>query len=155
MGAPQIEKRCGRCQAVKFVDEFYRARKGRDGFCKACRRVMDLERSARRSEVTLKAKLADPLVFRRRKLLSLYGITHEQWMEMYDRQGGVCAICGLAEKRMLYGAVAHLVVDHDHATGVVRSLLCHRCNTSLGIVEDGFFLEAALAYLAEHRRTSA
>ena len=80
----------------------------------------------------------------------MYGITQETFDSMLLAQGGVCRICKQPETRVLYGATAHLVVDHNHATGMVRSLLCHRCNTALGSVEDKRFLEAALAYLKEH-----
>lgn len=38
----------------------------------------------------------------------------------------VCDICGV---------VAFLVVDHNHATGYIRGLLCDRCNQWLGDYE--------------------
>lgn len=46
-------------------------------------------------------------------------------------QGGTCAICG--------GANANgqrLAVDHNHATGKVRGLLCHNCNSGIGHLMD-------------------
>lgn len=61
--------------------------------------------------------------------LKRYGISLEQYEEMWLRQGGGCAICGGTEKRAL-------AVDHDHATGKVRSLLCGRCNLALGYAQD-------------------
>ena len=77
----------------------------------------------------------------------MYGITHEQYMDMHTDQGGLCAICREPEKRVLYGNLAHLVIDHDHKTGKVRALLCHRCNTALGHIEDTEFRRKALEYL--------
>lgn len=77
----------------------------------------------------------------------MYGITHEQYMEMHAAQGGVCAICQKPERRKLWGDICLLAVDHDHATGHVRGLLCHRCNTALASIENTKFLTEALAYL--------
>ena len=68
-------------------------------------------------------------------LLRKYGITPEQYAQMLLDQGGVCAICGLPETRILHGQVCQLCVDHDHETGEVRGLLCFMCNTTLGKLE--------------------
>ena len=52
---------------------------------------------------------------------------------------GLCKIC----QRQ-----ASLVIDHDHKTGQIRSLLCQKCNGALGMFEDEpVFLERALAYI--------
>jgi hypothetical protein len=56
-----------------------------------------------------------------------YGLSDEQYDALYRAQGGLCAACGGQEK---------LVVDHDHATGKVRALLCHGCNAALGYVQE-------------------
>ena len=54
-----------------------------------------------------------------------YGITAEAYQQLLDYQGGACAIC-LRPSR-----VRRLAVDHDHATGRVRGLLCRHCNYEL------------------------
>lgn len=62
------------------------------------------------------------------RLKRRYGITAEQYDALLEAQGGVCAICGEPPK----GKALH--VDHDHATGGVRGLLCggyRSCNTTL------------------------
>ena len=60
-----------------------------------------------------------------------YGITPVQYWALYDAQGGCCYICTSAT-----GASRRLSVDHDHATGYVRGLLCRPCNTTVGRLRD-------------------
>jgi hypothetical protein len=68
-----------------------------------------------------------------------YGLTKEAWEALVRLQNGRCALCC---------RVARLVVDHDHHTKINRGLLCHRCNLSIGFLEDGSTtLEAVGAYL--------
>lgn len=67
-------------------------------------------------------------------LKTKYGLTVGEYYELLEHQGGVCAICGSASsKRSKSG---RLFVDHDHKTGRVRGLLCHRCNLAVGWHED-------------------
>lgn len=79
----------------------------------------------------------------------LYGITPADYDQMLDEQGGVCAVCGEPETaRHQSGRVRLLAIDHDHATGKVRGLLCHACNTSIGGMADNpVRLMAAAAYV--------
>jgi len=69
-----------------------------------------------------------------------YGISVGTYDEMFAAQNGVCAICGEAPEGK------RLAVDHDHATGQVRSLLCDRCNWKIGVLESDL-LPALEAYL--------
>lgn len=79
------------------------------------------------------------------KIKGKYGITREQWEAMLAEQGGRCAICRGTRPGGRGGVWA---VDHDHATGVVRGLLCSLCNTGLGMFGDSTQrLSDALAYL--------
>lgn len=85
-----------------------------------------------------------------------YGLPKGSYEEMLQRQGGVCAICGTPPRKSNLKATA-LDIDHDHATGRVRGLLCGNCNTSLGKLGDTAegvrrFCEAALVYLSEGNR---
>jgi hypothetical protein len=70
-----------------------------------------------------------------------YGISPEQYDLMLRYQGGACGICGERP-------TGRLCVDHDHVTGKVRGLLCHRCNLGLGNYRDDQRLTmAATAWL--------
>lgn len=94
---------------------------------------------------------------RRRHLLSSkYGLTEAAFNELVARQGGVCGICQRPETRKgKWGEVQPLSVDHDHETGVVRGLLCARCNSVLGFIEQETLLEAAIRYLDQSREAVA
>lgn len=63
-------------------------------------------------------------------------VTEEQYQQMHDAQEGRCAICGDEETMVRNGRALPLAVDHDHANGLVRGLLCHRCNCGLGYFRD-------------------
>lgn len=85
--------------------------------------------------------------FRNRHVLKTYGITQEQYEQMYRDQGGVCAICGAIPDIHRHG-ISRLAIDHCHVTGKVRGLLCNNCNAGMGILGDTVaHLEAAMAYL--------
>lgn len=74
-----------------------------------------------------------------------YGISVEEFDEMLAKQGGGCAICN----RPSHGAGARpLHVDHDHATGKFRGVLCASCNRALGYFQESpERIERAASYL--------
>lgn len=69
------------------------------------------------------------------------GVTDEEYAAMLERQGGGCAICGATPK------TRRLHVDHDHRTGGVRGLLCHRCNRALPTFATARWLYSAWSYV--------
>lgn len=90
----------------------------------------------------------DPRGVQRTALKNLYGITLEQWDRMLLRQGGRCAICEQP--------CPDLHVDHCHATGKIRGLLCGSCNNGLGrFADEPERLRAAARYLVKHRKRAA
>lgn len=75
------------------------------------------------------------------------GITVEQYHAMVAAQSGLCAIC----QKLPVGRSPYLHIDHNHTTGVVRELLCPKCNTGIGLFDETPELfAAALAYLQKH-----
>ncbi len=73
-----------------------------------------------------------------------YGVTQEQYVDLYISHGGRCSVCGLSENQIVRG----LVLDHCHVTGLVRGLLCKDCNTGLGHFRDDIqLLHKAIEYL--------
>ena len=75
----------------------------------------------------------NPAKVRAMHLKSNYGITLETYETMLTSQDGVCAACGRSPEQERH-KVLH--VDHCHNSEVIRGLLCSRCNTALGLVED-------------------
>ena len=73
-----------------------------------------------------------------------YGITLEQYDEMLEEQNYRCAICNNEDE--VEGR--RLAIDHCHTTGVVRGLLCGKCNRGIGLFYDSReLLERAINYL--------
>lgn len=98
-----------------------------------------------RQNVAQKRKYAASEGERRKQILRRYGITPEQYDEMFTKQGGVCAACGEPSKRRLQ-------VDHCHTTNALRGLLCFNCNSALGHAKDSVTrLQSLIAYLEGHR----
>jgi hypothetical protein len=76
-----------------------------------------------------------------------YGLTREQYDAMAAEQGNRCFLCSSCAEDNPRGM---LYVDHDHATGKVRKLLCMSCNTAIGHFRDDFALMVkASLYLQE------
>ena len=64
--------------------------------------------------------------------------------EMFQNHNGLCAICGTDTP----GGRGGFHLDHDHATGRARGILCNLCNISLGrFKDDPELLAKAYGYL--------
>ena len=128
---PRLEgyKWCPDCRDLRRVKEFPRNRASADGpnsYCKT-------HHNARGQSTHLARK---------------YGLTTNKVKVMAERQAGICVICLRPLKR------AH--VDHDHATGEIRGLLCFNCNGGLGQFRDNpMALRRAAEYLEGTLRSPA
>jgi Recombination endonuclease VII len=72
-----------------------------------------------------------------------YGIGQADVDRMLVEQEDKCAGCDKPDPEH---------VDHDHATGLVRGMLCFNCNQALGNVRDSVpVLDRLAAYLVKHR----
>ena len=109
------------------------------------------DKAAYMREWSRKAREANPDYHKSALLKRHYGITLSEYDAMLLSQNGCCAICRKAEANEIRGKVISLAVDHDHATGAVRALLCSACNTALGLFQDDpSLLQAAMDYLRHH-----
>ncbi|RFU41319.1 hypothetical protein DZF91_12490 [Actinomadura logoneensis] len=124
-------KYCPRCERTKPLDAFARSRARSTGispYCKPCYNLVIKENRARNHGSS------------RNYLLKLrYGITADEADRLLAAQGGICVIC-------LRHPASH--TDHDHDTGLVRGMLCFKCNNGLGQFGDEIRrLEEAADYL--------
>jgi hypothetical protein len=79
--------------------------------------------------------------------LGRYGISREQYRDAWYRQGGLCAVCNQPERSTRNELLS---VDHDHATGAFRGLLCSHCNRAIGLLgDDPEIIRAAAAYVEQ------
>lgn len=73
-----------------------------------------------------------PKYMRNYRLEKAYGITTEQWHEIFAAQGNACAVCKTSDP----GSKTGWHTDHCHKTMVVRGILCAGCNGALGQAKD-------------------
>ncbi len=79
--------------------------------------------------------------------LKIYGLTQEDFDKFLKEQNNVCAIC---EKACVTNNT--LSIDHDHNTKQVRGLLCRKCNSGIGMLDDSpELLQKAIKYLKRYK----
>ncbi len=117
----------------KVMDRYYAANKEKWKGYAARRKVRE------ESEPEYKARLVASV--RRSHLKRSYGIEPVEYEKMLAACNNLCEICSRPDTRAL-------AIDHNHATGAVRGLLCHYCNKGIGNFKDSpSILIAASKYL--------
>ena len=105
------------------------------------------ERAREHYNKSNRKRLADPEHLRRKRadaMLRAYGLTMAAFATLLESQGGVCAICQGPPN----GPGKRFHVDHCHDSNKVRGLLCGKCNTAIGLLDDDpVRAESAAAYL--------
>lgn len=148
-----IWKRCSRCKETRPVREFHRRPSASDGLmshCKSC--------NATKARNWRKANPDKRRALDRRYdgsrwaayLWRTYRFTVAEYDQLLSLQQGKCAICKCSAPG---GRTTKMHVDHDHATGKIRGLLCSKCNQMLGYANDlagtliaaAFYLNAQVA----------
>jgi hypothetical protein len=149
-----MTKDCPKCKRVLGFSSFNRANR-RDGYqtyCRECHNLMQREKYSSDPESKLKRQIRErkrntknPLAKKDAELKRLYGIDIKKYLNMMSAQNNVCKICK-QECKTKYS----LSVDHNHATGNIRGLLCNRCNRAIGMFEDSpDLLKEAAKYLED------
>ena len=137
-----ILKTCTKCGVEQPIEEFPLTgrleRQYVGSWCRSCKRICSKNYYRQNKE---KWKY-DPAA----QAAKRFNLTAEEYHEMTAEQGGVCVICGNPPGQR------RLHVDHDHRTGVVRALLCSRCNAGLGQFHDSpELMRTAIEYLEKHQ----
>ena len=135
--------RCSCCKKDLPSDDFYPDKSRSSGLaskCRPCNAKKSLEWRANNPK-------AAAVHARRKEMKAKYGLTLEDYDELLESQGGVCAICNKPSHNY-----RRLAVDHDHETGAIRGLLCDKCNRGLGYFKDNrTTLLKAIEYLENHQ----
>lgn len=114
------------------IDEIYVS----SGTCKTCQR--ESSRGYGRRNI---------LKIINKQKIRIYGISTSDFSDMLWKQGYKCACCN--DNLDANGRNTHL--DHNHNTGKIRAILCHSCNTGLGLFKDDpTRLQKAIDYLKVH-----
>lgn len=117
-------KKCSICSILKSKNDFnkyHKVKSGLNSCCKECHRDFKLRRK--------------------------FNITTEDYNNMFVEQKGKCLICNKHQSEL----DKRLAIDHNHETGVVRGLLCCKCNTGIGMLSDDIgIVRKAVEYLEKY-----
>jgi hypothetical protein len=125
-------KICRNCKLEKSKSEFYPHKTNKDRLfnrCKTCERQISIDQNKR-------YRKANPERYKEYDLQKNFGISLTEYNTLLAKQNGVCAICKRSEFRFRNGKRESLGVDHSHITGRNRGLLCHTCNSAIGLLKD-------------------
>lgn len=136
-------KQCSECGEEKLLSEFSKNVRSPDGHqtkCKLCRSLQDREYRKNNSEYCKsypkKWRETNPEKAqeqsRRGHLWRKYKLTLENYSQMLEDSGGLCAICGLD----MFSVGQGPNIDRCYTTGKVRGLLCNKCNVAIGFLND-------------------
>ena len=131
-------KICFECKKLKDKDEFYHHKNHKDELSSRCKECHKRNSSRYYKKNWEKRRQYRKEWFQRKgkelqwKRTGARDMTLERYNEMYMAQKGKCFLCGRHQSEI----GKPLDVDHNHATGEVRSLLCRVCNLMVGQVEN-------------------
>lgn len=116
------EKYCKICDSFKPLSEYFHKKGKPRSICKSCYQIKNNSR------------------------YSAYKLNENEFTILLNNQNNQCAICNVEFK-----SNRNTFIDHDHATGNIRELLCPKCNNLLGACGDNvMILQSAINYLSKH-----
>ncbi len=134
---------CSKCLEIKSIENFSKKSSNTFGYHSWCH---DCRRTYHRVYQSGLPRHPNRRVWEWKKR-GIIGMTMERYEEMLEIQGRCCAICNRHEEEL----DRTLCVDHNHATGEVRGLLCRSCNVAIGLLrEDTAIFRKATEYVEFH-----
>lgn len=172
-------KSCVKCEKSKSLSEFHNDKHAPDGKTYKCGQCINSENRERhlknpeamkiRNKKSKERIYSDPVAHAKHKAMKTawnhtpkyydmyykkrFGITFAEVNSMLSNQNGLCSNIGCSRQIAIapVGDQVKACVDHCHATGKVRSMMCVRCNTLLGHVEnDRNLIMGLMDYLNKH-----
>lgn len=88
------------------------------------------------------------------RLYKKYGLTAEAFYDLIMEERGQCANTGCRARLDDKSTTSKINIDHSHATGKVRSILCINCNSALGLLKENSMIVLGLAAYIEDKCTN-
>lgn len=79
--------------------------------------------------------------------LDRYNMNKLDMIALYESQDRKCALCDKEVELFSKGKNNSAYIDHCHATGRVRAILCHPCNSALGYIESKLSIDKIKDYI--------
>jgi hypothetical protein len=162
------QKRCSKCKLIKNLASFYwnekqgyrRSRCQDCGIlkkrrfigenkklvklgCKRCSECETIKPLEEFNGIKKKSycKPCDSILHKRRT----YKLEPLDIQKMFENQNGQCKICKIQLTKN------NQAIDHCHKTKIVRGLLCFKCNSALGLLNDDIeIIQSLLEYLIQN-----
>ena len=120
-------KICSKCKTKQNIKNFHKDREGYISYCKSCR--------------INSYSLEDNLKKRAKK----YNLSQDEVISLL--KNNKCFICSYKFKED-----KEKCIDHCHNKLKVRDILCHKCNTALGLIGDNIYIaKNIIKYLKKHQ----
>jgi len=129
------KKTCVVCKKIVSYDGFFKNKRNQDGLsfrCKPCSSRVE-EYINNREKILHQNRVVYHKNKDRKKQAQYrykfkYGIGIDEYYKMVEEQGNKCLICETTGNK--------LQVDHCHETGIIRGLLCRKCNIAIGLFKE-------------------
>lgn len=145
-------RKCSKCKKEKDIEDFHKRASLKSSWCKDCRHQyyeMHKDTCLQKAKEWYKQnKKKHSETARKSHLMRKFGMTVDQYNEIFLKQNSKCYICHVNKP----GGNGYWHLDHNHITNQVRKILCHNCNMLVGHSKENVaILHKTILYLQEHQ----